>query len=290
MKVFLLTILFISQISFGQQPESEAFWQEALNAPESFAPFPKYNFTEEKKGGLNFAVVGSAFKDLKKFKLDASTAVGNLMTHEPFKSNSDKISFVRLLKLSNFSCKHSAKMARLLTCDTRAIKKALVLAKIKHDKIIVIVNDSQYGGSGGGSVSTIYNGKASARMLAHEVGHSFGLRDEYTYGRTGKLDGKVYANCFAGKPPVKEWNGIADGYFKGCANTNWYRSTKTSLMKTLSGTFNRVSIAVIEAHMAKYISATPKPKPKPKIIRGSYELIEENGKLNINIPNIPCKL
>jgi hypothetical protein len=44
----------------------------------------------------------------------------------------------------------------------------------EYDQIIVIVNDSTYGGTGGGGLSFICNGPDAPEILMHELGHAIG--------------------------------------------------------------------------------------------------------------------
>ncbi len=66
------------------------------------------------------------------------------------------------------------------------------LAPDQHDTVIVLVNDEEYGGSGGG-VSVSSTGPEMGETLLHELGHTLGLlADEY--GGGGGPD------CFATEP------------------------------------------------------------------------------------------
>ena len=70
---------------------------------------------------------------------------------------------------------------RLLTVQTGRVYAAAE-AVPEWDQILVIVNDTKYGGAGG-AVSVISMNDAAVDLARHEVGHTFGgLADEYTYG------------------------------------------------------------------------------------------------------------
>ncbi|MEM1187012.1 MAG: M64 family metallopeptidase [Pseudomonadota bacterium] len=72
-------------------------------------------------------------------------------------------------------------IARLLCIDSGAVSRELAerLDADQHDIVLVIVNDAQYGGSGG-SYATASLHPLSSSIAIHELGHSFGrLADEY---------------------------------------------------------------------------------------------------------------
>lgn len=77
---------------------------------------------------------------------------------------------------SGYNCSN---IQRLLCADTSAVFTA-ALAEFPHlDEIILVVNDAQYGGSGG---SIAVYSKDAPEIALHELGHSFaGLADEYWY-------------------------------------------------------------------------------------------------------------
>ena len=63
------------------------------------------------------------------------------------------------------------------------------LAPDVEGRVIVLVNDTQYGGCAG-TFSVSYTGSQGPEVQAHEFGHSFGrLADEYDYGQSGTYSG-----------------------------------------------------------------------------------------------------
>ena len=76
-----------------------------------------------------------------------------------------------------------ADIQRLICVDTTAVEDVLArsVKPDQRDIVIIVVNDSEYGGSGGWFAVTSMHGEATEIVL-HEVGHSFGLlADEYAY-------------------------------------------------------------------------------------------------------------
>ncbi|MCC6783968.1 MAG: hypothetical protein IT457_14080 [Planctomycetes bacterium] len=66
------------------------------------------------------------------------------------------------------------------------------LAPDSDGRVIVLVNDSKYGGCAG-TYSVSYNGSSMEDVQAHEWGHSFGgLADEYEYGASGTYSGPEF--------------------------------------------------------------------------------------------------
>ena len=99
---------------------------------------------------------------------------------------------------------------RLLTCDSTS---ALNVAKAQVPQVqmtMVIVNTTQYGGSGG-AVATFSTHPSSAEIGLHEMGHAaFGFADEYEY----------YLGCGSGETGHNSYSGAEPGQPNITANTN----------------------------------------------------------------------
>jgi hypothetical protein len=82
---------------------------------------------------------------------------------------------------------------RLLLVNN-AMAQAVAMANAPEcTKVIVIVNDSKYGGSGG-ALSVFSVNPSSCLIALHEFGHSFGgLADEYACGDTSALQASIEA-------------------------------------------------------------------------------------------------
>jgi hypothetical protein len=82
---------------------------------------------------------------------------------------------------STYNC---AEIQRLICVDTSAVEDVLLrsVGPDQRDVVIVLVNDPEYGGSGGSLAVSSVHGE-SAEIVLHELGHSFGLlADEYSGG------------------------------------------------------------------------------------------------------------
>lgn len=138
--------------------------------------------------------------EMKKFRADASTAVGAILSHEPFKSLADRFDFIAVEVPSaqsgvstpangdwrdtafgsHFSTFYSDRY--LTTPRVHALYDAAAPTGAQH--IIVLANTDVYGGGG---IFNFYTLTAAgheqfAPVVVHEFGHSFGaLADEYFY-------------------------------------------------------------------------------------------------------------
>ena len=197
---------------------------------------------------LDITFVGDHYTaaDLTTFHQDVDRVISHLLTYEPYASRSAQVLFHSVdNSTTDLGCVHDATVNRLIVCNNATVTSVVNNAGAPYDKIIVLVNDPTYGGSGG-SVAVSYNGSSGPQVAAHEFGHTFGgLRDEYNlYTTGGPLDGSTYANCYAGIPPDSIWSGLAtlSDYTAGCQYPNWYRPSPCSVMLQLSCPyFNAVS-------------------------------------------------
>jgi hypothetical protein len=219
-------------------------------------------------GYVDLTFIGDKYNStqLSQFRNEAAAYAAHLLTYEPFKSRTDKILFHFVDNTTNLGCMHDSATVRLIVCNNATVVQQVNDAQAPYDKIIVLINDPEYGGSGGGTVATSYNGSWGSQVTVHELGHTFGgLHDEYNLFTTnGSLDNRVYMNCYAGTPPAPAWNGIVplQAYTLGCRYPNWYRSTPTSVMLELSSyEFNPVSQAILSQKIDIYTQTTVTPTP-----------------------------
>jgi hypothetical protein len=225
---------------------------------------------------LDVTFVGDNYTvaDLNLFHQDVERVAAHMMTYEPYVSRASQILFHSVDNATtDLGCVHSPTMSRLITCNNATVTSVVNDAGAPYDKIIVLVKDTTYGGSGG-AISVSYNGSSAPQVAVHEFGHSFGgLWDEYTlYSTNGTLDGRTYVNCYAGSPPNSRWDGLvaSSDYASGCTYPNWYRSSSCSIMLTLSCQyFNPVSQRQLNAKLDTYagtISPTLTLSANPTLI------------------------
>ena len=232
---------------------------------------------------INFVVLSEGYTSPElttKFPADATEAIDAFLRKEPFATyreffNAYLISVASvesgaddpsegIVRNTYFNASFdTAGIDRLLSIGStgRSRANSLLGSLIpEFDIALVLVNDSQYGGSGGSIPVASTNG-ASAEIAIHEIGHSFGgLADEYTYNATEFTPSEsVNATARTDRelirwrhwidpgtpvptPDTNEWSGVV-GLFEGAMyrSSGWYRPTRNSLMRSLNRAFEPVN-------------------------------------------------
>ena len=170
-----------------------------------------------------------------------------------------------------------ADIDRLVCCDDEAVMGLVDALVPGAEGVMVLVNDPEYGGSGGFDYATAYVGEADGRQVAaHELGHSLvGLWDEYGYGFDGGPE--QGPNCAADEDVHwTEWLGT-DGVdaFQECSYTGHYRPTQNQcMMRSLNDDYCPVCrqeavLAIYEAVPQLIVSAQPPPAATLNARQGS---------------------
>lgn len=204
---------------------------------------------------LDLVILGDGYTEeqLADFADDAQWVVDYLLGIPPYGAYSDLFNVWRIDTASAESgldhpardeyrdtalgCAYDcAGVDRLVCCDDDVVLRTVEEALSGADGILVLLNDDEYGGSGGFNYATAYVGPAEGReVAAHELGHSLvGLWDEYEYGVAGSKQGP---NC--SELPTGHWDdwlgsrGVSA--FPGCSFSNLYRPTDEGcMMRTLA--------------------------------------------------------
>ena len=83
---------------------------------------------------------------------------------------------------NNLGCAFGTPEPRMLSCDYARVM-TLASRAPDADAVIVIVNDAQYGGTGGEGVAVVSNGADLPHLLVNQLNHALGgLGDEFDYG------------------------------------------------------------------------------------------------------------
>jgi hypothetical protein len=169
---------------------------------------------------INYVVLGDGYlnSQLNDFEKDASRIISDLFSTPPYANYREYFNVFTVAVASNVegaaktpespidnfygSTFNYAGIERLLVPQkTNKVAEVLAATLPNYDQVIMIVNSTTYGGSGGWIATSSVNSAASEIMI-HELGHSFAqLTDEYwagdQYAREGhnmtqeKTDGKV---------------------------------------------------------------------------------------------------
>lgn len=239
-----------------------------------------------------------------KFTTDATQIANTLLNTEPFKSyrpyfnvygisvasaqsGADEGSAGTFVNTYFNATFNSYGIDRLLTVDSTGTNRVYALLNQfvpEYDIVLIVVNDSKYGGSGGTFAVTSTNTSAP-EIAIHEIGHSFAdLGDEYDYAGSAARESpnttqetsrnairwNAWINGVTPLPTPETGsygNGLV-GLFEGAAyhSTGWYRPTLDSKMNTLGMPFYAVNEEAIVLSIYRRISALTGTVP------GNYNL------------------
>jgi hypothetical protein len=169
-----------------------------------------------------------------------------------------------------FEATFGTDVERLVTVDNGGKVYDLLAEHVPdYDVVVVLVNDDQYGGSGG-AIAVATTNSASVELVLHETGHAFAeLADEYDYyysispyetinvtAKTTRSDIRWNAWIGAETPlPTPKTSQYADvvGLFEGAMYqpTGWYRPKLDCKMRNLNVPFCEVCA---EGHVARFYS------------------------------------
>lgn len=149
---------------------------------------------------IDIAVLGDGYTagELSKYQSDTQSFIQGFFAQEPFREyqryfnvhrvdvtsaqsgadHPERSSFVDTALDATYNC---AGIQRLICVSFSKVSTVITnsLTPIQRDMVIIIVNDSEYGGSGGAFAVTSTNA-SGIEIVLHEAGHSFGsLADEY---------------------------------------------------------------------------------------------------------------
>jgi hypothetical protein len=154
---------------------------------------------------VDVAVLGDGYTaaQMTKYRADVQTAMQKFFEQEPFLEYQRYFNVHRVDVVSNqsgadhpertpavfvdtaFDAAYNCQGIQRLICVSNSKVNAAIsrsLPAAHFDIILVIVNDPEYGGSGG-SLAVFSINSAAVEIALHEVGHSFGLlADEYAGG------------------------------------------------------------------------------------------------------------
>lgn len=259
----------------------------------------KYDF-EKKNLAVNgvddesivFVILGDGFtkNDQKLFFKKARELMEYITSTSPFDELKDRMNFYAVGVVSEEagarnsltcskktyfgSCYNSAyNIDRLLA--PQECQKAYAVADYyvpDYDKVLLLVNDTRYGGSGG-EIATASINSESYEIMLHEMGHSIGLlADEYWVGDEYADE---YPNmCSSNDPDTVPWGDLIDGNEIGIypypESPKWYHPSLNCKMQYLGKThpFCKVCSREIKEQLEEYLWKTNK-------IQTAYNLVSQ---------------
>jgi hypothetical protein len=220
---------------------------------------------------LNIVIIGDGYTDLNAFHEDANRASQTFIQYEPYKTRASQIAFHTVDNTDSLGC------ASIDNCKTAVMQK-INSAGVPYDQVAVLLNYEASNGSESDGQNFALVGNMNKNMphrFTHEVGgHGIGkLLDEYVVSQDdGNIDNEIHqlgngsgpppgdGNCYAGTPPVAEWNNTVNsgGYRKGCFYPNWHASSEGSIMGSSQGPpyphyFNAVSQCIINRRLDELV-------------------------------------
>jgi hypothetical protein len=258
---------------------------EAANPQSFLEPFETVVNNGSPLNRVDIAVLGDGYTaaQLTQYRNDVLQFIQGVFAQEPYKEYQRYYNIHRIDVTSNESgSDHPERMppvfvdTRLdgtfncngiqrLTCVNNATVNQIVNASLPanhFDIILVLINDQEYGGSGGQIAVASINPGAFAELVLHEVGHSFGLlADEYQGGgpqcNPNVEPPEVNATRETNRPLIK-WNIWIDaatpiptttttpatpGLYQGAryCDTGLYRPTFNDKMRTIGMPFEQIT-------------------------------------------------
>ena len=240
---------------------------------------------------VDIVIVGDGYTSLElsqaKYATDVEALLDKLFAQEPYREYQHYFNVHRVdVASSQSGADHPSRgefrntalnatydcngTTRLVCADAAAVSAVLsrsIPDMNARDIIVVLVNDPEYGGSGGGSQAVVAMHADAGELLLHELGHHFGLlADEY--------GGDPTISCSMFEPPAAnathetrrealKWRAWVDsttpiptetpssavaGLFEGAmyCDVGMFRPTYDSKMRSLYAPFEQVNV---EAHV-----------------------------------------
>ena len=249
------------------------------------APTATLQETGPAENRVDVVVLGDGYTadETQKFSTDAQAFAATLLAEQPFSQYSQYINIRSLEVVSAQSGADHPELStyvdtafdatyncggtqRRICVDTTQVSTVLgdTLPPAQRDVVLVLVNDPEYGGSGGSVAAVASTHTSSGELALHELGHSFGqLADEYAYpgGTCSKTEpAAVNATRDISRTTLK-WRtwvdpstplptmtttdtgvvGAYEGALASCV-TGVYRPTYNSKMRSLNRPFEQVNV------------------------------------------------
>ena len=252
---------------------------------------------------IDIAILGDGYTraERQKYQTDVARLVDELFKETPFREYESYFNVHRVHVESNesgaddtertrdtalharYNCDN---VSRMLCASEQAVRGTLWdanLAPAARDIVVVLVNDSRYGGSATAFMAVTSLNEWGAAVLLHEIGHRLGLlADEYYPGpRCNAEVEPAEANVTRYNPvPSNKWShwirdgasvptsgGGSDvvGAYEGAkyCETGLYRPTPRSRMKSVNEPFGQVNTEELILRIYNLVSLIESTDPAP---------------------------
>ncbi len=258
---------------------------------------------------INLVILGDGYQvdELPKFADDAWSFSEELFNQPPFREYVDYFNVVSIRVPSNesgaardpselidniFGSTFNFSGIERLLVPTRTSNVISVLANNfpDYDQVVVLVNDSKYGGSGGWLATSSTHSSAN-EIAIHEIGHSFAnLADEYY---AGDQFARERPNMTSQNNPDlvkwKNWVGFMGvGVYQHCCDGNselWYKPHNNCKMQALNRPFCPVCVETFVATIHQLTDAIESYKPEGEFFETESDYINFQVELLHPQPN-----
>ncbi|HEX8288242.1 MAG TPA: M64 family metallopeptidase [Pyrinomonadaceae bacterium] len=253
---------------------------------------------------IDIAIVGDGYTadQMTKYRTDVQTFFQGVFLQEPYKEYQRYYNVHRIDVVSNqsgadhpertpavsvntaFDATYNCSNIQRLVCVSNTKVNQVIARSLPashFDVILVLVNDPEYGGSGG-SIAVASTHSSGVELILHEVGHSFGLlADEYSGGGPNcnpnvepsaanstrqtdrnSIKWNLWIEGTTSLPTFSTSLGLA-GLFVGSSycDAGMYRPTFDSKMRNLGRAFEQINV---EQHIKRiYNFASPIDSSSP---------------------------
>jgi hypothetical protein len=249
---------------------------------------------------IDILLLGDGYleSELAQWEIDAEAAVTSFLSVEPYSSYAQYFNAHRINTPSNvsgashpenndtrdtaFGAYYNCQGTQRLICANDSAVNTVVQSltvPTQADIVLLIVNDSEYGGSGG-AIAVASTNSAATGLILHETGHSFGLlADEYdsalpdtpsdcgstTITNEPNVSGLVNLDMVKWKHwlptsvtdiPTPYTLDVSDpGFYRGSKYCNeLYRPTPNSMMRSLGRPFDAINEEALMLRIYDFVS------------------------------------
>ncbi|GEM_PF-2278820 len=278
------------------------FWMGKLVVAETNTTAVLYHGNPSNRVNIVFVGDGYQTSEITQYAATVNRIVNDIFLQTPFRQYKRYFNVYRVDLISNQSGSDHPEMGlyadtaldsyyncygqqRLICADPAKVYEAVASAPSAADIIFVVVNDSEYGGSGG-PFSIISKHSLTSEIAMHETGHSFGrLADEYfspmqSYSGPepaapnltieidwANIKWNHWLDNFAPLPTTQKIFGVPGLYEGGLYHEfNIYRPTLNSKMRTLGMPFQSINAEQLVLRTYDRVSPIDTAIPAQRIV------------------------